>query len=84
MKSSTPASAAMAAAVSGLSPVIITVRIPILRNCAKRSLIPPLTTSLSSIVPSVIMSEATTSGVPPRCGDFVDRLRDRLRKNSAG
>jgi hypothetical protein len=30
MKSSTPASAAMAAAVSGLSPVIITVRMPIL------------------------------------------------------
>ena len=49
MKSSTPASAAMAAAVSGLSPVIITVLIPILRSCANRSLIPPLTTSLSSI-----------------------------------
>ena len=49
MKSSTPASAAMAAAVSGLSPVIITVRMPILRSCAKRSLMPPLTTSLSWI-----------------------------------
>jgi hypothetical protein len=46
MKSSTPASAAMAAAVSGLSPVIITVRMPILRSWAKRSLMPPLTTSL--------------------------------------
>ena len=44
-KSSTPASAAMAAAVSGLSPVIITVLIPIRRSCAKRSLIPPLTIS---------------------------------------
>ena len=49
MKSSTPASAAMAAAVSGLSPVIITVLMPILRSCAKRSLMPPLTTSLRSI-----------------------------------
>ena len=36
-KSSTPASAAMACAVSGLSPVIITVRMPIARSCAKRS-----------------------------------------------
>ena len=40
-KSSTPASAAIAAAVSGLSPVIITVLIPIRRSSAKRSLIPP-------------------------------------------
>jgi hypothetical protein len=36
-KSSTPASAAMARAVSGLSPVIITVRMPSARNSAKRS-----------------------------------------------
>ncbi|MNK90396.1 hypothetical protein D3C87_1104470 [compost metagenome] len=47
MKSSTPASAAIAAAVNGLSPVIMTVRMPILRSSAKRSLIPPLTMSLS-------------------------------------
>jgi hypothetical protein len=52
MKSSTPASAAMAAAVMGLSPVIMTVRMPILRSWAKRSLMPPLTTSLSSTIPS--------------------------------
>ena len=83
MKSSTPASAAIAAAVSGLSPVIITVLIPILRNCAKRSLIPPLTTSLSSIVPSVSMSDATTSGVPPRCEISSTVFVDRLRKYSA-
>ncbi len=44
-KSSTPASAAMAAAVSGLSPVIITVRMPIRRSSAKRSRMPPLTMS---------------------------------------
>ena len=36
---------AMAAAVSGLSPVIMIVRIPIDRSCANRSFIPPLTMS---------------------------------------
>ncbi len=66
MKSSTPDSAAIAPAVSGLSPVIMTVRIPILRSWAKRSLIPPLTTSLSSITPKVCAPSATTRGVPPR------------------
>ena len=37
--------AAIAAAVSGLSPVIITVRIPIRRSSEKRSRMPPLTIS---------------------------------------
>ena len=41
----------MAAAVSGLSPVIITVLMPIRRSSAKRSLMPPLTMSLSWITP---------------------------------
>ena len=45
-KSSTPASAAMAAAVIGLSPVIMTVRMPMRRSSAKRSRMPPLTMSL--------------------------------------
>ena len=45
-KSSTPASAAMAAAVCGLSPVIITVLMPMRRSSANRSLMPPLTMSL--------------------------------------
>ena len=36
MKSSTPASEAMAAAVTGLSPVTITVLIPMARSAAKR------------------------------------------------
>ena len=45
-KSSTPASRAIAAAVRGLSPVIITVRMPMARKRSKRSLMPPLTTSL--------------------------------------
>ena len=49
MKSSTPASRAIVAAVRGLSPVIITVRMPIRRNSANRSTRPSLTVSLSSI-----------------------------------
>jgi hypothetical protein len=64
-KSSTPASAAIAAAVIGLSPVIITVRIPILRSSAKRSLMPPLTMSLRWTTPSRRPSRSTASGVPP-------------------
>ena len=64
-KSSTPASAAMAAAVSGLSPVIITVRMPMARSWAKRSLMPPLTTSFRKITPRVWAPSATTRGVPP-------------------
>ena len=64
-KSSTPASSAIAFAVSGLSPVIITVRIPIARSSAKRSLMPSLTTSLRWTTPSARPFSATTSGVPP-------------------
>ena len=60
-----PASAAMAAAVSGLSPVTITVRIPSLRSSAKRSRMPGLTTSLRWITPSKRLSMHTSSGVPP-------------------
>ena len=63
--SSTPDSAAIAAAVSGLSPVIMTVRMPMARSCAKRPLIPPLTTSFSRMVPRTSRPSATTSGVPP-------------------
>ena len=51
-KPSTPASSAMAAAVSGLSPVIITVRMPIARSWSNRSLIPGLTVSFRRITPS--------------------------------
>ena len=64
-KSSTPDSAAMAAAVSGLSPVIITVRMPILRRLAKRSRMPPFTMSFRCMTPSSFPSFATASGVPP-------------------
>ena len=64
-KSSTPASAAIAAAVSGLSPVIMTVRMPMMRIWAKRSRMPPLTMSFRWITPSTRGPSATTSGVPP-------------------
>ncbi len=64
-KSSTPASLAIAAAVIGLSPVIITVRMPIARKAAKRCRIPPLTMSLRWMTPSARWRSATTSGVPP-------------------
>ena len=71
-KSSTPASAAIAAAVSRLSPVIITVLMPISRSSANRSRMPPLTMSLSWMTPSDRAPSATSSGVPPRARDDVD------------
>ena len=64
-KSSTPASAAIVAAVSRLSPVIMTVLIPILRSWTNRSLIPPLTISFKWMTPCAFPFCATTSGVPP-------------------
>ena len=51
-KSSTPASSAIARAVSGLSPVIITVRMPIRRISSNRSRMPAFTTSLRWMTPS--------------------------------
>ena len=45
-KSSTPASSAILAAVSRLSPVTMTVRMPIARSCSKRVAMPSLTVSL--------------------------------------
>ena len=64
-KSSTPASSAITAAVTRLSPVIITVRMPIRRSSSKRSRMPPLTMSFRWMTPSTKLSCATTSGVPP-------------------
>lgn len=69
-KSSTPASAAIAFAVTGLSPVTMTVRIPIRRISPKRAAKPGLTTSLRWMTPSTRAGwsstrSATTSGVPP-------------------
>ncbi len=69
-KSSTPASPAMARAVSGLSPVIMTVRMPIRRSSPNRSRMPALTMSFRWMTPSTRAGpsdtrSATTSGVPP-------------------
>ncbi len=69
-KSSTPASSAIALAVSGLSPVIMMVLMPIRRSSSKRSRMPSLTTSLRWMTPrtragSLPIFVATTSGVPP-------------------
>src|SRR5664280_988774 len=64
-KSSTPASAAMAAAVSGLSPVIITVRMPMVRISTNFSAMPGLTTSFKWMTPRTRRPSATTRGVPP-------------------
>ena len=50
--SSTPASAAIARAVRSLSPVIITVRMPMRRSSSNRSRMPCLTTSLRWMTPS--------------------------------
>ena len=55
----------MAAAVSGLSPVIMTVLIPMRRSSPNRSLIPPLTMSLSWTTPSTALPSDTTRGVAP-------------------
>ena len=60
----------MAAAVSGLSPVIITVRMPIARSSSKRSRMPGFTVSFSRITPSTRhcppgWRSITTSGVAP-------------------
>ena len=65
MKSSTPASRAMAAAVRGLSPVIMTVLMPMARNRSKRSFRPPLTISLRWMTPRTFDPSATRRGVPP-------------------
>ncbi len=91
-KSSTPASSAIALAVSGLSPVIITVRMPIARSWANRSVIPGLTTSRSAITPSTrpdssdarpgwcrMMRSATTRGVPPSAA-----IASTMGRSSAG
>ena len=70
-KSSTPACCAMAAAVSGLSPVIMTVRRPIRRNRSKRWRMPGLRMSSRTTTPTMCRSFATTSGVAPRAATRV-------------
>ena len=85
-KSSTPASSAMAAAVMGLSPVIITVRMPMARSSSKRSRMPDFTTSLSWMTPRTLRSSdhhqrraALGGDAPrPRCRARRARCRPRL------
>ena len=55
----------MALAVSGLSPVIITVRMPMSRSSANRSTMPSLTVSFRWMTPRTRGPSATTRGVPP-------------------
>ncbi|CAM5652298.1 hypothetical protein SHIRM173S_05628 [Streptomyces hirsutus] len=72
-KSSTPASSEIALAVSGLSPVIMTVRMPMVRMWSNRSRMPSLTTSFRWMTPSTRapvtspcrITSPTTKGVPP-------------------
>ena len=52
-------------AVTGLSPVTMTVRIPISRSSAMRSRMPGFRTSDSAITPRISPSTETASGVAP-------------------
>ena len=81
-KSSTPASAAMAAAVSALSPVIITVLMPMRRSSAKRSLMPPLTMSLSSTDAEHARAVGHDQRRAAAAGDVVDRAQRPRRGNA--
>ena len=76
-KSSTPASSAMALAVNGLSPVIITVRMPMRRISSKRSRMPCLTTSLRWMTPSTC--GRAVDGPDRRPGECRRRRRCRRR-----
>ena len=60
-KPSTPASSAIAAAVNGLSPVIMIVRMPIARIWSKRSRMPGFTVSFNRITPSTRHAAARRS-----------------------
>ena len=90
MKSSTPASEAMAAAVTGLSPVTITVRMPMRRSSAKRSLMSGLTTSFRWMTPSRRPPSVEAERRAARAGDAVDggaecrRLGDAAAPRRAG
>ena len=55
----------MALAVSGLSPVTITVRRPIRRSRSKRSAMPGLRMSSSTTMPAMRLPSLTSSGVAP-------------------
>ncbi len=69
----------MARAVSALSPVIMTVRMPMRRSSANRSRMPSFTTSLSWTTPSTRgpsqSCTATSSGVPPAAATESANIR---------
>ena len=81
-KSSTPASSAMALAVNGLSPVIMTVLMPIFRSSANRSLIPSLTTSFRWMTPEDLRVGALDLGDHQRGTAGRRRSRRRSRRPS--
>ena len=66
----------MAAAVRGLSPVIMMVLMPIRRSSAKRSRIPPFTMSLSWMTPSTLRAVGHDERGRAGLGDVVDRAAD--------
>ena len=74
-KSSTPASWAIAGAVRGLSPVIMTVRMPMARKRAKRSLMPLLTTSFRWMMPSTRVAVGDRERRAARVADALRRSR---------
>ena len=85
-KSSTPASSAIALAVNGLSPVIITVRMPIRRSSSNRSAMPCLTMSFSATTPSTQRRAVALLGDDQRsAAGGADRVDgdDRRRRGSA-
>ena len=67
MKSSTPACSAMLAAVSGLSPVTMTVRRPIFRSRSKRSRMPGLRMSSSTTTPDDAVALARPAAASRPC-----------------
>ena len=83
-KSSTPASRAMAAAVRGLSPVIMTVRMPMARKRSKRSLMPPFTTSLRWMMPSTCFAVGHGERCAACVADAAGDLRELGRDLAAG
>ena len=73
----------MAAAVSGLSPVIITVLIPIARNRLKRSGRPPLTMSFRWMTPSALLLGRDDQRRAAGLADPLDRRVDFLGERAA-
>ena len=73
----------MALAVSGLSPVTMTVRRPMRRSRSKRSRMPGLRMSSSTTRPAMRLPSQTSSGVAPCDGDRIDLLLHAGRERAA-